>query len=590
MHPGKCLRPGRGRPLAVSGLAALLLATTALASGAVGPGAASGAAPSPSQPSPPPSPSPSPSEPPPKPPSDQPPPLLTRADVDRAVARLDGVVQDMMKETGVPGVAVGVVHEDRVLYLKGFGRRHVGEPAAVDPGTVFQLASLSKPISSTVVAGAVAGEGTDGADAEGEGTDGAGTDGAGTEDAGGDGGEAGWDEPVARHLPGFALKDPWVSDHATVTDLMSHRSGLPDHAGDLLEDLGYDQAYILSRLRDEPLAPFRATYAYTNFGFTAGAEAVARAKGVSWQKLSEDTLFRPAGMDSTSTTFADYEKAANRAVAHVPGPDGSWQAKYVRDADAQAPAGGTSSTAEDMMRWLRLQLAGGKLDGRQIIDAESLRHTRLPEIVSQPPTSPAGRTGFYGLGWNVNYDDQGRLRLSHSGAFELGANTNVTMLPGEQLGIVVLTNGKPVGLADAVAEDFFDIARYGKPARDWLPLFAALYAQLDEAGVSPTDYADPPESAKAARPGGAYTGTYDSAYYGRATVTTGPDGLVLELGPEPKRFPLRHYDGDTFSFETTGENAVGPTGVTFTFDQGDTARKLRVEYLDETGLGTFTRR
>ncbi|GFH39094.1 serine hydrolase [Streptomyces pacificus] len=567
MHPGKGPRPSRGRPLAIAGLAALLLAATALTPGADGPRSASGPAPSPSEPLP-------------KPPSDQPPPLLTRADVDRAVARLDGVVRDMMKETGVPGVAVGVVHQDRVLYLKGFGERHVGEPAAVDPDTVFQLASLSKPIGSTVVAGAVEGEGD-------EAGDGAAGDGAGAQGA--DERDAGWDAPVARHLPGFALKDPWVSGHVTVTDLLSHRSGLPDHAGDLLEDLGYDQAYILSHLRDEPLAPFRAAYAYTNFGFTAGAEAVARAKGVSWQKLSEDTLFRPAGMDSTSTTFADYEKAANRAVAHVPGPDGTWQAKYVRNADAQAPAGGASSSAADMMRWLRLQLAGGKLDGRQIIDAESLRHTHLPEIVSQPPRSPAGRTGFYGLGWNVTYDDQARLRLGHSGAFELGANTHVTMLPGEQLGIVVLTNGKPVGLADAVAEDFFDTAQYGKPSRDWLRLFAALYAQLEEAGVSPTDYADPPDSAKAARPGGAYAGTYDSTYYGKATVTDGPDGLVLELGPEPKRFPLRHYDGDTFSFETAGENAVGPTGATFTFGRGDTARKLRVEYLDGTGLGTFTR-
>ncbi|WP_093655220.1 serine hydrolase [Streptomyces wuyuanensis] len=552
MHAAKGLRPRRGRPLAVSGLAALLFAATALTAGAAGPGPA-------------PTPTPSPTEAAPKPPSDQPPPLLTPADVDRAVARLDGVVQGMMKETGVPGVAVGVVHKDRVLYLKGFGKRHVGEPAAVDPGTVFQLASLSKPIGSTVVAGVVGDEGADGP-------------------------AAGWDEPVARHLPGFALEAPWVTGHVTVTDLMSHRSGLPDHAGDLLEDLGYDQAYILSHLRDEPLAPFRASYAYTNFGFTAGAEAVARTKGVSWQKLAEDTLFRPAGMDSTSTTFADYEKAANKAVTHVPGPDGTWQAKYVRDADAQAPAGGVSSTATDMMRWLRLQLAGGRLDGRQIIDAASLRHTHLPEIVSQPPTAPAGRTGFYGLGWNVNYDNQARLRLSHSGAFELGANTNVTMLPGEQLGIVVLTNGKPVGLADAVAEDFFDTAQYGKPTRDWLALFAALYTQMDDAGVSATDYAEPPAAAKAARPDSAYTGTYDSAYYGRATVTTGPDGLVLELGPAPKRFPLRHYDGDTFSFETAGENAVGPTGVTFTFGEGTAAAKLRVEYLDETGLGTFERR
>ncbi|MFJ6632214.1 serine hydrolase [Streptomyces sp. NPDC091376] len=547
MHAAKAVRPSRSRSLAVAGLAVLLTAATALASGAA-------------DPVPSPSPTPPPTEAAPKPPPDQPPPLLTQADVDRAVARLDGVVKDLMKRTGVPGTAVGVVYKDRVVYLKGFGKRHVGERAAVGPDTVFQLASLSKPVSSTVVAGAT-GDDT-----------------------------AVWDEPVAAHLPGFALKDPWVSRHATVTDLMSHRSGLPDHAGDLLEDLGYDQAYILGHLRHEPLAPFRASYAYTNFGFTAGAEAVARAKGVSWQKLSEDTLFGPAGMNSTSTTFADYAKARNKAVGHVRNADGTWQAKFVRDADAQAPAGGVSSTASDMTRWLRLQLADGRLDGRQIVDAENLEHTHLPEIVSQPPTSPAGRTGFYGLGWNVGYDDRGRLRLSHSGAFDLGANTNVTMLPGEQLGIIVLTNGRPVGLADSVAEDFFDTAEYGKPTRDWLPLIAALYAQEDRAAVSPTDYAEPPAVREAARPDSAYTGTYDNAYYGKAVVTTDEDGLVLELGPAPKRYRLSHYDGDTFSFATTGENAVGRTGVTFTFGEGKTADRLRVEYLDETGLGTFTRR
>ncbi|MFE7777091.1 serine hydrolase [Streptomyces sp. NPDC057445] len=544
MNAVKGVRLRKSRTLAVSGLAAVLAGTAALASGAVEPR---------------PSPTPVPSEPAPKPPPAQPPPQLTRADVDAAVAKLDGVVEDMMKRTGVPGAAVGVVHKDRVVHIKGFGERKAGESGKVGPGTVFQLASLSKPVGSTVVAGAVGDK------------------------------VVRWDEPVAPHLPGFTLKDPWVTGHVTVADLMSHRSGLPDHAGDLLEDLGYDRAYILSHMRYEPLAPFRASYAYTNFGYTAAAEAVAEAKGVSWEKLSEDTLYKPAGMHATSSSFADYEKAADKAVTHVKTPLGTWQARFVRDADAQAPAGGVSSSAEDMTRWLRLQLAEGKLDGKQIIDAEALEHTHVPEIVSQPPTAPAARAGFYGLGWNVGYDDQGRLRLSHSGAFALGANTNVTMLPGEQLGIVVLTNGEPVGMADSVALDFFDTAQYGKPTRDWLPLVAALYEQEADAGVSPTDYAVPPPHPKPARVDSAYTGTYDSAYYGKAVVTTDRDGLVLELGPKPMRFTLTHYDGDTFSCRTTGENAVGPTGVTFTVGKNGKAGKFRVEYLDENGLGTFTR-
>ncbi|MER6997245.1 serine hydrolase [Streptomyces sp. NPDC000410] len=535
MRAAESVRPGRGRVLAVWGASAVLAGALALAPGAVPP------APAGSQPPP------------------QPPPLLDRSDVDSAVAKLDGIVEKGMKRTGVPGVAVGVVYRDKVVHLKGFGVREAGESARVGPDTVFQLASVSKPLASTVVAGAV-GDKT-----------------------------VRWGDPVAPRLPGFTLGDPWVSGHVTIADLLSHRSGLPDHAGDLLEDLGFDQSYILGHLKYESLAPFRASYAYTNFGFTAAAEAVARAGGVSWEKLSDDLLYKPAKMASTSSRFADYEKAPDKAVGHVRTAGGSWQARYVRDADAQSPAGGASSTASDMTRWLRLQLANGKLDGKQIVDAESLARTHLPEIVSQPPPAPAGRTGFYGLGWNVGYDDHGRLRLSHSGAFELGANTNVTMLPGEQLGIIVLTNGQPVGLADSVALDFFDIAQNGKPSTDWLPLVAALYAQQEKADKSPTDYADPPASRKAARPDSSYTGTYTSPYYGRLNVTAAGGGLTLELGPKPQRFPLTHYDGDTFSFPTTGENAVGLTGVTFTGDSGGKATRVRVEYLDENDLGTFTR-
>ncbi len=492
-------------------------------------------------------------------PPPQPPPQLTQEDVDEAVGKLDGIVREGMDETGVPGVAVAVVYKDRVVHLTGFGTREAGRSAAVGPDTVFQLASLSKPLASTVVAGAVGDKVID------------------------------WDDPVAGHLPGFALKDRWVTEHVTVADLFAHRSGLPDHAGDLLEDLGYDRSYILGHLRHEPLTPFRASYAYTNYGVTAAGEAVANAKDTTWEKLSEDTLYNPAGMNATSSRFADYARAGDKALTHVRGADGTWEARYVRDADAQSPAGGASSTARDMAAWLRLQLANGELGGERIIPAEPLERTHVPAIVSQPPPAPAGRTSFYGLGWNVSYDDLGRLRLSHSGAFALGANTNVTMLPGEQLGIVVLTNGQPVGLADAIALDFFDTAQHGRPTADWLDLVAKVYEQQEQAERSPTDYAEPPEDASAARADSAYTGTYASDYYGPLTVTATDGTLTMRLGPEPKTFRLTHYDGDTFSFETTGENATGPSGVTFREVKDGKATRVTIEAFDENGLGTFTR-
>src|SRR5690606_1757454 len=139
----------------------------------------------------------------------------------------------------------------------------------IDADTVFQIASLSKPVTATVVARQVQ---------------------AGT---------VGWDTPVVKHLPWFRLKEPWVTPHVTIGDLLSHRSGLPDHAGDALEDIGYDRRQVLERLRLLPLAPFRISYAYTNFGFTAAAEAVAAASGKDWATLCEDVLFKSLGMAST---------------------------------------------------------------------------------------------------------------------------------------------------------------------------------------------------------------------------------------------------------------------------------------------------
>ena len=146
-------------------------------------------------------------------------------------------------------MSVAVVRNGKVAYLKGFGVRNLDTKAPVDENTVFQLASVSKPIGASVVA-SVVGEG-----------------------------KISWDDKISAYLPDFALSDPYATANVTIADMYSHRSGLPDHAGDLLEDIGYDQAEVLYRLRYLPLQPFRATYDYTNFGLTAGAEAVAKAAG-----------------------------------------------------------------------------------------------------------------------------------------------------------------------------------------------------------------------------------------------------------------------------------------------------------------------
>ncbi|MFJ3792291.1 serine hydrolase [Kitasatospora sp. NPDC090091] len=491
-------------------------------------------------------------------PPPQPAPQLTDEKVSAAVSRIDGYVQDAMARTGLPGLALAVVYRDKVVHANGFGVRELGKQEPVGPDTVFQLASVSKPIASTVVAGVVGQKAVT------------------------------WDDPVSTHDPGFALSDPWVSSHVTIADLFSHRSGLPDHAGDLLEDLGHPRDYILQHLRDQPLAPFRASYAYTNYGLTEAAVAVAKAKGVAWEDLAADVLYKPLGMSSTSSLRSAYDGAANKAVPHVR-TDGGWQVSATENPDPQAPAGGVSSTVQDLARWMRLQLADGAFEGRQIVDPAALKETRVPQTVSNPPTAPAGNAGFYGLGWNVSYDPQGRLRLNHSGAFELGAATVVTLLPSEQAGIVVLTNGQPIGVAEAVAQEFLDLAQNGRETVDWLGFFGKVVPAAALEGVSSTDYGKPPAGAAPAEPDAAYVGTYSNGHYGPLTVSARDGGLVMSLGPDGLEFPLQHYDGDVFSFRTKGENAVGLSGVTFTVGADGRASAVVVEQLNHEGLGTFTR-
>ena len=327
--------------------------------------------------------------------ADVPPPLvpamaLPENAVDNAVAKLDGIADELMKKSGIPGMAVAVVHGVKTLYAKGFGVRDIKTGEKVDPDTVFQLASLSKPLSATVVAHQVGVK------------------------------AIGWDTPIVSKLPWFALSDPTVTQMVAIGDMFSHRSGLPDHAGDMLEDIGFDRRYVLEHLRALPLDPFRISYAYTNFGLTAGAEAVAASAGKPWEDLADEVLLRPLGMASTSYRFADYEARSNRAVGHIH-IDDKYEPLYVRDADPQAPAGGASSSVNDMTRWLAMVLANGSHDGKQVVDSKALLAAVTPQIVSSPPAEPAMRSGFYGYGFNVGSTSAARMQLSHSGAFELGS-------------------------------------------------------------------------------------------------------------------------------------------------------------------------
>lgn len=469
-----------------------------------------------------------------------------------ALKNLETLVERERKDTGVPGLAIAVVFQDRLIYAKGFGVREIDKPDPVDSDTVFQIASISKPIGATVIATLVGRN------------------------------VVTWDTKIRDLDPDFALFDPAITDEVTIGDLYAHRSGLPEHIGDQLEDMGFSQEEILRRLRYQPLAgPFRKFYAYTNFGMTQAAIAAASKAGSSWEALSEELLYKPLGMLSTSSRFSDFAARANRASGHQK-IDGDWVHREQRQPDAQSPAGGVSSSVNDMALWMRLQLNEGKFDGEQIVESAALEQTHLPQI-------DAGNGGHYGYGWNVGRDAEDRLRLSHSGAFMMGAATVVMLVPSEQLGITILTNAAPIGLPEALAAHFIDEVLYGRATRDWFPLFRQAFAEMSEADFAITrQYQTPPDTPLPAPETGLLVGTYHNDFYGELVITAEEEGIFMTLGPNAARFPMSHWNGSTFTYQTVGEYGGITSGVFFTLGK-DNASSVTLEVLNANKNGTFTR-
>jgi CubicO group peptidase (beta-lactamase class C family) len=483
----------------------------------------------------------------------------TKDKVMAALPALETMAQRIVDEDEVPGLSIAVVYRDEVVYLKGFGIREAGTGEAVDADTVFQLASLSKPIASTVVA-ALVGERV-----------------------------VGWDSRIADIDPTFQLYEAYPTAQVTLRDLFAHRSGLPGGAGNELEQLGYDRDTILHRLRQvKPSSSFRSDYSYSNFGLTEGAVAAARAAGMSWEDASEAKLYKPLGMSSTSSRYEDFLTRSNRASLHAM-IDGKWQAAVKRDPDPQSPAGGVSSNARDLAQWLRLMLGNGEYDGEALIDADAIAETHLP--LMQRGKSPSGGWSFYGLGWNIEYGRYGEI-WSHAGAFSVGARTVASLIPAEQLGIAVLSNCFPTGVPDGLADTFFDLVLTGTPTRDWVAVWNNLYGQLFgpaiEAAVE--RYGTPPAAPLPALPLSAYAATYANPYIGEAVVAEKDGGLEIRLGPGGKAaFPLSHFDRDLFTYRPSPETPTMPFAVSFAVGPDQKATQVTIEDLNELGLGVLTR-
>jgi CubicO group peptidase (beta-lactamase class C family) len=442
-----------------------------------------------------------------------------------ALSALDADVERARREFEIPGLAVAVVKDGRVVLARGYGLRRLGAPEPVEAGTLFAIASNTKAFTAAALGLLV-------------------------ED-----GRLGWDDPVTRHLPAFQMYDPYVSREMTVRDLLTHRSGLGLGEGDLLyfPPSTFTRREIVEKVRYlRPASSFRSRYAYDNILYIVAGEVVAAAAGKSWDAFVQDRLLAPLQMADSVASPSALAKSANTAAPHAK-VEGTLRVVAPDDSGNIAAAGGILSSARDMARWVSALLAAkaggvaaGPLTPRLVQELWSA-HTILP--IPELPDALAAlapRFSSYGLGFGLR-DYHGRKLVTHTGGLS-GMVSRVALVPEEGLGVVVLTNQESSGGRDAVAYRLLD-AYLGLPATDWVPRFKEA-ARLEEERARAAEAAHRAARATGSRPSlplARYAGRYRDAWYGEASIQAEGDRLVLRFSRSPSLTgDLEHWHYDTF--------------------------------------------
>ncbi len=426
------------------------------------------------------------------------------------------------KDWTVPGFAIAIVKDDKVVFAKGYGVRELNKPDAVDKDTLFAIASNTKAFTAAALALLV------------------------------DEGKLRWDDKVVKYLPWFQLYDPWVTHEFTVADLLSHRSGLATFSGDLLwYDSTYSREEIIRRARFLKRATsFRTRFGYQNIMFIAAGEIVPAITGKNWDDFVRERLFVPLGMTRTITLHKQLTSTSNIATPHNELRNVLRVIRY-GNVDNAGPAGGIKSSVADVAQWIRLQLGRGTFAGKKVFSAGRSREMWTPQIVASGISeqaekfNPTVHFNLYGLGWSIS-DYQGRKVISHGGGLD-GMISRVAMMPEENLGLVILTNSESV-LPNVMSNKIFDVF-LGVPKRDWSSEFLARAAQNKQqqaAEEKETESARIP-STKPSLPLNAYSGNYTGAMFGGARVTEENGKLVLRFVSSPNFVgDLEHWHFDTF--------------------------------------------
>jgi CubicO group peptidase (beta-lactamase class C family) len=436
---------------------------------------------------------------------------------------LDKYIEASRNAWKVPGMAVTVVQDDKIIFAKGYGVRELGKDAKVDTETLFGCMSTTKAMTAVAIGMLV------------------------------DEGKLTWDDKVVKYLPAFRIADPYVTNELRVRDLLTHNTGVgnADFLWGFTPEIGSDEIVRRMQFATQEYS-LRGGFVYQNIMYLVAGKVIEKVSGLSWERFMNERLFAPLGMKNTFPTYEYNRKYENRSSAHFeiigkirPIPEDS--------ADPVAPAGAVWSTADDIGKWVNFMLGNTTVNGKQLLKPETYAELLRPQVVIPPsggfyPTAALTKPHWttYGLGW-FQHDYRGEMVSFHTGSLD-GRTAIIGLIPDKKIGVYVFGNLDHAEVRHALMYKVFDLFAFGDNSRDWSTDFKALYDGLKKKADKAVEDAKAKRKTdtKPSLPLGAYAGKYADPFFGEMTVELADGKLRLIVGKEINA-TLDHWQFDTFS-------------------------------------------
>ncbi|MFK7832455.1 MAG: serine hydrolase [Winogradskyella sp.] len=472
--------------------------------------------------------------------------------------KLDQLIKETLTTFDVPGISVGVFKDGKVMYAKGHGVRSLTSKKEMNDNTLVGVASNSKGFTCFALAMMV------------------------------DAGKLQWDDPVRKHIPEFQLQDPWVTEHFTVRDLVTHRSGMGLGAGDLMffpEGNGFDVDAIINGVKYlEPESSFRSKFAYNNNMYIIAGEVLKRVSGLSWEDFIETKIMQPVGMKNSKASYNRVTDKSNIIDAHTRADGKVIQIPHDWSETAN-PAGGIVSNVHDMMTWAQFLMNDAVTENAERLLDKNLFH-ELWQLQTPLSVRPGDwyNSNFkgYGLGWFLTDVKGGHKQVYHTGGL-IGTVTQFTMIPDLDLAIVVLTNQMNGNAFNTITNTIKD-AYLGYEDRDWLlkygtrnanylkyndSLKAAVFTKVTKAKLNPN--VPKPEQ---------IVGTYTDDWFGDIIISHDGKTYSIKCKRSPRLFgELLPYNATTFVVKWNDRSYDADVFMQFTFNENEEAVSASMKYI-----------